>query len=92
MALLSGLMIAGVAFYAFSKLFQVTESSSEAHVMELVGLEAEVITAIPLQGFGEIACGAGHSVHGASAFRGRKPHPAPSKVLIARIMDNIFCV
>jgi class 3 adenylate cyclase len=92
-ALLSGLMIAGVAFYAFSKLFQVTESSSEAHVMELVGLEAEVITAIPLQGLGEVAYVArGTRFTAPARSEDGKLHPAPSKVLIARIMDNIFCV
>jgi class 3 adenylate cyclase len=92
-ALVSGLFIAGLAFYAFSKLFQATESSSEAHVTELVGLEAEVITPIPLQGLGEIAYVARGSRFTAPArSEDGKPHPAPSIVLIERIMGNIFCV
>ena len=37
------------------KLFQVTQGSSESNVHELVGTEAEVITAIPAEGLGEIA-------------------------------------
>src|SRR5882724_1447934 len=93
MALLSGLIIAGVAFYAFSKLFQATESSSEAHVTELVGLEAEVITPIPLQGLGEIAYVArGTRFTAPARSEDGKPHLAPSTVLIARITHNIFCV
>jgi hypothetical protein len=44
MALASGLLLAAVAFFIFSKLFQATEGSSEPRVSELVGLEAEVIT------------------------------------------------
>lgn len=93
MALLSGLIIAGVAFYAFSKLFQVTEGSSEPRISELVGLEAEVITPIPLQGLGEIAYVARGSRFTAPArSEDGKPHPVPSTVLIERIMGNIFCV
>ena len=93
MALLSGLIIAGVAFYAFSKLFQATESSSEAHVTELVGLEAEVITPIPPHGLGEIAYVArGTRFTAPARSEDGKPHLAPSTVLIARITDNIFCV
>jgi class 3 adenylate cyclase/membrane protein implicated in regulation of membrane protease activity len=92
-ALVSGFFIAGLAFYAFSKLFQATESSSEAHVTELVGLEAEVITPIPLQGLGEIAYVARGSRFTAPArSEDGKPYSAPSTVLIERIIGNIFCV
>jgi class 3 adenylate cyclase len=93
MALLSGFIIAGIAFYAFSKLFQATESSSEARISELVGLMAEVITPIPLQGLGEIAYVARGSRFTAPArSEDGKPHPVPSTVLIERVMGNIFCV
>src|SRR5262245_45922419 len=86
MALVSGSIVAGVAFYTFSKLFQATESSSEAHVTDLVGLEAEVITPIPLQGVGEIAYVARGSRFTAPARSGDgKPHAAPSTVLIEGI-------
>ena len=71
MALASGLLLAAVAFFTFSKLFQVTEGSSESRVSELVGLEAEVITPIPAQGLGEIAYVATRQpFHRTSAFRG----------------------
>jgi class 3 adenylate cyclase len=93
MALVSGFIIAGVAFYTFSKLFQATESSSEAHVTDLVGLEAEVITPIPLEGLGEIAYVArGTRFTAPARSEDGKLHPAPSTVLIERITGNIFCV
>jgi membrane protein implicated in regulation of membrane protease activity len=93
MALLSGLIIAGVAFYAFSKLFQATEGSSEPRTSELVGLEAEVITAIPAQGLGEIAYVARGSRFTAPArSEDGRPHTAPSTVLIERVVGSVFCV
>jgi class 3 adenylate cyclase len=93
MALVSGFVIAGMAFYTFSKLFQATESSSEAHVTELVGLEAEVITPIPLEGLGEIAYVArGTRFTAPARSEDGKPHAAPSTVLIERIMGHIFYV
>jgi membrane protein implicated in regulation of membrane protease activity len=93
LALASGLTLAGVAFYAFSKLFQATESSSEVHVADLVGLEAEVITPIPPQGLGEIAyvaCGTRFTAPARS--EDGKRHAAHSTVVIERIVGNVYCV
>jgi membrane protein implicated in regulation of membrane protease activity len=93
MALSSGLILAGVAFYTFSKLFQATEGSSEARVGELVGLEAEVITPIPSQGLGEIAYVArGTRFTAPARSEDGKPHPAHSTVVIERIVGSVFCV
>jgi membrane protein implicated in regulation of membrane protease activity len=93
MALASGCVLAGVVFYTFSKLFQATESSSEARVSELIGLEAEVITPIPSQGLGEIAYVARGSRFTAPArSEDGKPHPAHSTVLIERVVGSVFCV
>jgi membrane protein implicated in regulation of membrane protease activity len=92
-ALVAGLFIAGLAFYAFSKLFQATEGSSEPRISELVGLEAEVITPIPLQGLGEIAYVARGSRFTAPVRSEEgKPYPAPSTVLIKRVVGSVFCV
>ena len=44
----------GVAWLLW-KIFQVTQGSSEANIAEVIGTEAEVITAIPAEGMGEIA-------------------------------------
>jgi membrane protein implicated in regulation of membrane protease activity len=93
MALASGLLLAAVAFFTFSKLFQATEGSSEPRVSELVGLEAEVITPIPAQGLGEIAYVARGSRFTAPArSEDGKPHSAHSTVLIERVVGSVFCV
>jgi membrane protein implicated in regulation of membrane protease activity len=93
MALVSGFLLAGVAFYIFSKLIQATESSSEARVTELVGLEAEVITPIPPEGMGEITyVTRGTRFTAPARSEGGKPHPAQSTVVIERIVGSIFCV
>jgi hypothetical protein len=93
MALVSGFVIAGMAFYTFSKLFQATEGSSEPRVSELVGLEAEVITPVPSQGLGEIAYVARGSRFTAPArSEDGKPHAAHSTVLIERVAGSVFCV
>jgi len=44
---ISGLIVAGAVFYLFFKIFRITQGSSEARVVDLMGIEAEVITAIP---------------------------------------------
>jgi membrane protein implicated in regulation of membrane protease activity len=93
MALASGVLLAGAAFYTFSKLFQATESSSEARVSELVSLEAEVVTPIPSQGLGEIAYVArGTRFTAPARSEDGKPHPAHSIVVIERIVGSVFCV
>jgi membrane protein implicated in regulation of membrane protease activity len=93
MAVASGLSLAAVAFFTFSKLFQAIEGSSEARVSELVGLEAEVITPIPSQGLGEIAYVARGSRFTAPArSEDGQPHSAHSTVLIERVAGSVFCV
>jgi membrane protein implicated in regulation of membrane protease activity len=93
MALASGVILAAVAFYTFSKLFQATEGSSEPRVSELVGLEAEVITPVPSRGLGEIAYVARGSRFTAPArSEDGKSHPAYSTVLIERVVGSVFCV
>ena len=54
-AIVSGIVIAGATMYFFYRLFRSTQESSEARVSDIIGLDAEVITAIPAEGFGEIA-------------------------------------
>ena len=63
------LLLAAVAFFTFSKLFQATEGSSEPRVSELVGLEAEVITPIPAQGLGRLPMWREQPFHRTSGFR-----------------------
>ncbi len=51
----SGLVLAGAAFLALELLFSQTQAGSEHSTEDAVGREAEVITAIPAGGVGEIA-------------------------------------
>ena len=51
----SGLVLAGAAFVVLELIFKHTQAGSEYRGEELVGREAEVITAIPADGMGEIA-------------------------------------
>ncbi len=55
LAAVSGLVIAGLVFLLFYKIFSVTQASSETRAAEVVGLEAEVTVSIPPGGLGQIA-------------------------------------
>jgi hypothetical protein len=55
LALASGFVIAGAAFYLLYKIFSITQASSNYSRESVLDLEAEVITAIPADGVGEIA-------------------------------------
>jgi len=54
-AMLSGLAVAGAAFAVLELLFKQTLGGGEFAVEEAIGREAEVITAIPRDGLGEVA-------------------------------------
>ncbi len=51
----SGLAIGGVVYFVLNAVYSRTQGSSEPDSPELIGLSAEVITAIPEKGVGEIA-------------------------------------
>jgi len=55
LALASGFVIAGAAFYLLYRIFSITQASSNYSRESVLDLEAEVITAIPADGLGEIA-------------------------------------
>jgi len=54
-AVVGGLVLAGSAFGLLSLIYSHTQGGSEYQTSELIGISAEVITAIPISGFGEIA-------------------------------------
>lgn len=89
----SGFVMAAMTFAFFNKIFKVTQGSSEPHVQELVGKEAEVITPIPADGLGEIAYvrrgsrfTASARAEGGAAISGR------TIVTITRIIGNTYYV
>jgi membrane protein implicated in regulation of membrane protease activity len=51
----SGFVVAGIVFYFFYKIFQITQASSEPTMESVLDIEAEVITPIPANGIGEIS-------------------------------------
>jgi len=75
------------------KIFQLTQGSSEAIVADLIGVEAEVITAIPAEGLGEIAYTAKQSHYSAPARtvdgKSLGPH---TPVKIVRILGGTYFV
>lgn len=89
----SGLVVAGATFWVFAKILRATQASSHATVNEAVGIEAEIITAIPAEGVGEIAYTVKESRMSAPARTvDGKELPARSVVKIAKIVGGTFFV
>ena len=73
----------------FWRLFRSTQESSEARVLDIIGLDAEVITAIPIDGFGEIAYVARGSRYNSTARSiDNKEIPRNATVSIKRVVGN----
>jgi membrane protein implicated in regulation of membrane protease activity len=92
-ALAVALAIAAAVFAAFTKIFAVTQSSSEAHQSELVGIQGEVITPISKDGLGEVAYVQRGSRYSAPArsMDGR-PVARGTLVRIVRLVGNTLVV
>jgi hypothetical protein len=88
-----GFAAAGLTFLLVYKVIQATQASSEATVAGLVGETAEVITAIPRDGLGEIAYVARGARYTAPA-RSETGATIPifTAVVIRRIAGNTFYV
>ncbi|HKS16045.1 MAG TPA: hypothetical protein VJU16_01975 [Planctomycetota bacterium] len=75
------------------KIFKLTQGSSEAHVADLIGIDAEVITAIPAEGLGEIAYTAKQAHYSAPARtvdgKALGPH---TPVKIVKILGGTYIV
>ena len=93
LAAATAIAIALAVAWLLYKVFQITQGSSEANVADLVGVEAEVITAIPAEGLGEIAYTAKQSRYSASARtvdgKSLGPH---TPVKIVRILGGTYIV
>lgn len=92
-SLASGLIVAGLVFYLFYKIFSVTSSSSEPHAGEAVGCEAEVTTTIPTDGVGEISYILKESrFNGPARTVDNTSIPSHTTVKVVKIVGNIFYV
>lgn len=92
-AVVSGLVIGGATMYFFWRLFRSTQESSEARTSDIIGLDAEVITAIPAEGFGEVAYVArGTRFNSTARSIEGKEIPRNATVKIKRIVGSVCYV
>ena len=93
LALASGFAIAGAAFFLLYKIFSVTQASSNYSRESVLDLEAEVITAIPADGVGEIAYTARGSRFNAPA-RSEENLAIPKHAIVrmTKVAGSIFYV
>jgi membrane protein implicated in regulation of membrane protease activity len=93
LSLLGGLAVAGVMLVFLRYVFGHTQGSSESHVVQLVGAEANVITPIPENGVGEIAYVVGGTRYSAPARAENNAAVANGRtVKIVRIVGSQFYV
>ena len=89
----SGFVIAGAVFYAFYRVFSITQSSSSVSLRHAIGHGAQVITPIPEKGVGELAYVLGGRRFNAPA-RTEDGHPigVGTEVVICRVSRWMFYV
>ncbi|HTF56806.1 MAG TPA: NfeD family protein [Planctomycetota bacterium] len=93
LAAATAVVVALAVAWLFYKIFKATQGSSEAKVADLVGTEAEIITAIPADGMGEIAYVAMQTrYNGPARTPDGKPLPARTTVKIVRMVSGTFIV
>jgi len=93
LAAVSAVGVALAVAYLFYKIFQLASGSSEASTEETVGSEAEVVTAIPADGVGEIAYIVKESRMNAPARSADgKAIGGHTMVKIVKILGNVFVV
>ena len=93
LAALGGFLVAALVFFIFSRIFRVTQSSSEGRVAELFGQSATVITPIAPGGVGEIAYVQGGTRYTAAARADdSRELPSGSRVRIVRASGSQFHV
>lgn len=93
LAALTAAAIALAVAWALWKIFQLSQGSSEANVADLIGIEAEVITAIPAEGLGEIAYSAKQARYNAPARTADGKSLGPHTIVkIVRILGGTYIV
>ena len=92
-AVVGGLFLAGSAFGLLTLLYSHTQGGSEYQTSELIGASAEVISAIPQNGFGEIAYEArGSRVNAAARTMDGRPVAKHEHVQIVKIVGSTHFV
>jgi len=92
-AILCGLGFGSITYYFFAWMFEKVQGGINVQIGDLIGKEAEIITAIPENGFGEIAYIAGGSrmTSPARTIDG-SPISSRSIVKIAKVVGSSFIV
>jgi len=89
----SGLVVGGLVFAFFAKIFSLTQGSSESHAEEMVGQEAEVTVPIPNEGLGEIAyTSRGSRYTNPARTADGKELPAHTPVKIVKLVGTTYVV
>lgn len=92
-AIVSGVVFAGLTFWLFAMIFRSTQASSHATQEEAIGIEAEVVTAIPADGVGEIAYTArGSRLTAPARTVSGKPMAAREIAKIVKVVGTTFIV
>jgi membrane protein implicated in regulation of membrane protease activity len=93
---LAALTACGIALaiaWILYRVFQMTQGSSEANVADLIGIEAEVVTAIPHDGMGEISYSAKQARYSAPARTLDNKALGPHTIVkIVRIVGGTYVV
>ena len=92
-ALAGAFLMSAMLFYLLRSLFRTTQGSSEARIVDIIGVVGEVITPIPEKGVGEIAYiqkGARYSAP--AREQSGAPVPGGAAVKIVRVAGSQFYV
>ena len=93
LAAISGVVMAGLVFYLFYKVFSITQGSSHAKARDIVGMEVEISLAIPNNGLGEVTYTMSGSRYTAPARTvDGKELPAHIQVRVARLVGSTCVV
>lgn len=89
----SGLALAGAAYLVLEMIFKQTQAGEEHPMSEAVGRDAEIITAIPAGGVGEVAyLIRGKREQAPARSAGGGPVPRGRPVVIENVMGNMVYV
>ncbi|WP_342716211.1 NfeD family protein [Paenibacillus catalpae] len=93
LAVCSGVLVGGGGYFLYVKPMSQSENSIALSEKDLSGKIAEVITAIPSKGYGEVLvkAGAGHTNQIAASFDG-EDIPGGVRVVIVEVKDNTLYV
>jgi membrane protein implicated in regulation of membrane protease activity len=89
----SGLAVGGIVFWILYRIFSLTHGSAAPRSTELINTKAEVLTAIPSEGLGEVVyILKGTRYNSPARSVDRKRIPAHAMVIIEKVAGNVLFV